>query len=109
MICPVCHSHVPDDSEFCPACHTNLTVPFEPGFSGVIPGAFCPSCGARVAPAAEQCPKCGYAANVEKAACKPDSNGSVPTNEKLEEVATPGVFSIEDMEKFFGAIPKMQK
>ena len=61
MICPVCHSHVPDDSEFCPACHTNLTVPFEPGLSGVIPGAFCPSCGARVAPAAEQCPKCGYA------------------------------------------------
>ena len=49
------------------------------------------------------CPKCGYAANVEKAACKPDSNGSVPTNEKLEEVATPGVYSIEDMEKFFGA------
>ncbi len=49
------------------------------------------------------CPKCGYAANVEKAACKPDSNGSVPTNEKLEEVATPNVFSIEDMEKFFGA------
>ena len=61
MICPVCHSLVPDDSEFCPACHTNLTVPFEPGMSGVIPGAFCPSCGARVAPAAEQCPKCGYA------------------------------------------------
>lgn len=49
------------------------------------------------------CPKCGYAANVEKAACKPDFNGSVPTNEKLEEVATPNVFSIEDMEKFFGA------
>lgn len=49
------------------------------------------------------CPKCGYAANVEKAACKPDLNGSVPTNEKLEEVATPNVFSIEDMEKFFGA------
>lgn len=49
------------------------------------------------------CPKCGYAANVEKASCKPDSNGSVPTSEKLEEVATPNVFSIEDMEKFFGA------
>lgn len=52
------------------------------------------------------CPKCGYAANVEKASCKPDSNGSVPTNEKLEEVVTPNVFSIEDMEKFFGAKSK---
>ena len=52
------------------------------------------------------CPKCGYAANVEKASCKPDSNGSVATNEKLEEVATPNVFSIEDMEKFFGAKSK---
>ena len=49
------------------------------------------------------CSKCGYAANVEKAACKPDSNGSVATQEKLEEVVTPNVFSIEDMEKFFGA------
>ncbi|MBO4547115.1 MAG: proline--tRNA ligase, partial [Treponema sp.] len=52
------------------------------------------------------CSKCGYAANVEKAACKPDSNGSVATQEKLEEVATPNVYSIEDMEKFFGAKSK---
>ncbi len=55
------------------------------------------------------CPKCKYAANVEKAACQPDiildkdGKERCPTNERLEEVATPGVFSIEDMEKFFNA------
>ena len=54
------------------------------------------------------CPNCDYAANVEKAACAKeiplDSNGKpqVKTDLPVEEVATPNVFSIEDMEKFFG-------
>lgn len=54
------------------------------------------------------CPNCDYAANVEKAACAKetplDSNGNpqVKTDLPVEEVATPNVFSIEDMEKFFG-------
>ena len=53
------------------------------------------------------CPKCDYAANVEKAACKADvaldADGKeyVKTDKAVEEVATPNVFSIEDMEKFF--------
>jgi len=54
------------------------------------------------------CPHCGYAANVEKAACKNetalDSSGKPQEKTELttEKVATPNVFSIEDMEKFFG-------
>ncbi|MCR5217420.1 proline--tRNA ligase [Treponema sp.] len=58
------------------------------------------------------CPKCGYAANVEKASCKADpaldDNGKpqVKTDLPFEEVATPGVFSIEDMEKFFSTTSK---
>ena len=54
------------------------------------------------------CPNCGYAANVEKAACKNEtalgSNGKPQEKTELttEKVATPNVFSIEDMEKFFG-------
>ena len=54
------------------------------------------------------CPNCSYAANVEKAACAKetplDSKGKpqVKTDSPIEEVATPNVFSIEDMEKFFG-------
>lgn len=57
------------------------------------------------------CPDCDYAANVEKAACKAetplDSNGQPQkkTDLAIEEVATPNVFSIEDMEKFFGEKP----
>ncbi len=58
------------------------------------------------------CPKCGYAANVEKASCKVDpalddnGNVQVKTDSSFEEVATPGVFSIEDMEKFFNTTSK---
>lgn len=55
------------------------------------------------------CPNCSYAANVEKASCQKeiplDSNG-VPqkeTNLPMEKVATPNVFSIDDMETFFNA------
>lgn len=61
------------------------------------------------------CPNesCGYAANVEKAACRDDEsldkNGKKheKTDAALEEVETPNVFSIEDMEKFFDESPKM--
>lgn len=54
------------------------------------------------------CPSCKYAANVEKATCKneiPLKTGGtiqIKTDLPIEEVATPNVFSIEDMEKFFG-------
>lgn len=58
------------------------------------------------------CPKCGYAANVEKATCKADiptdenGNPQVKTELSIEDVATPNVFSIEDMEKFFNTSSK---
>ncbi|MCR4789647.1 MAG: proline--tRNA ligase [Treponemataceae bacterium] len=55
------------------------------------------------------CPKCSYAANVEKACCAEEialnneGKPQVKTDLPLEKVATPNVFSIEDMEKFFNA------
>lgn len=55
------------------------------------------------------CPDCSYAANVEKAACRReiplDSEGNPQKKTELpvEMVATPNVFSIEDMENFFHA------
>ena len=52
------------------------------------------------------CPNCGYAANAEKAACAPDNPPSAKSDAAPEEVATPNVFSIEDMEKFFNESPK---
>ncbi|MCR5724054.1 MAG: proline--tRNA ligase [Treponema sp.] len=52
------------------------------------------------------CDKCGYAANAEKAACASDSTPNAKTELPYEDVATPGVFSIEDMEKFFNLSPK---
>ncbi|MCR5607392.1 MAG: proline--tRNA ligase [Treponema sp.] len=58
------------------------------------------------------CSKCGYAANVEKATCEADvavdneGKAQVKTDKAIEEVATPNVFSIEDMEKFFNSTPK---
>ncbi len=57
------------------------------------------------------CPNCDYAANVEKASCAPEvplnneGKPQVKTELAIEEVATPNVFSIEDMEKFFNAKP----
>lgn len=56
---------------------------------------------------------CGYAANVEKASCKPDvavdndGNPQKKTELAIEEVATPNVFSIADMEAFFHSTPKL--
>lgn len=55
------------------------------------------------------CPNCDYAANVEKASCKTetplnsDGKPQIKTDLPIEEVATPNVFSIGDMEKFFNA------
>lgn len=53
------------------------------------------------------CPKCGYAANVEKASCKPDTatdvNGEpqIKTEKPIEKVFCPGVETIKLMETFF--------
>ena len=53
------------------------------------------------------CPKCKYAANVEKASCKPDialdkdGKPQVPATESIEKVSCPGVESIAQMEDFF--------
>ncbi|MBQ9495510.1 MAG: proline--tRNA ligase [Treponema sp.] len=53
------------------------------------------------------CPKCGYAANVEKATCAHDvaldANGDAqkPAIQPIEKVACPGVETIEQMEQFF--------
>lgn len=52
------------------------------------------------------CGKCGYAANAEKAACAGDSTPGSATDLPYEDVATPNVFSIDDMEKFFNASPR---
>ncbi len=55
------------------------------------------------------CPNCSYAANVEKASCQTEipldneGNPQKKTDLPVEMVATPNVFSIEDMEKFFNA------
>ena len=49
------------------------------------------------------CGKCGYAANAEKAACADDSSPLQATESAFEDVATPNVFSIDDMVKFFNA------
>ena len=53
------------------------------------------------------CPKCKYAANVEKASCKPDvaldkdGKPQVATDKAIEKVPCPGVETIEQMEEFF--------
>lgn len=53
------------------------------------------------------CPKCGYAANVEKATCKEDvatdlnGNPLVKTDKVIEKVHCPGVETIAQMEEFF--------
>lgn len=53
------------------------------------------------------CPKCGYSANTEKAACQPDvatdknGNPQVETNLQIEKVACAGVETIAQMEEFF--------
>jgi prolyl-tRNA synthetase, family II len=59
------------------------------------------------------CPSCGYAANVEKAACRADTaldsagKPQVQTSEAVVKVPCPGVESIGQMEQFF-KMPAMQ-
>jgi prolyl-tRNA synthetase len=53
------------------------------------------------------CPKCGYAANIERATSKLDLViDSEPTSDKPELVHTPGMKTIEDVAKFLGVSPK---
>jgi prolyl-tRNA synthetase len=58
------------------------------------------------------CPKCGYAANVEKASCAPDvavgndGKPQVATDKPIEKVDAKDICSIADMEKFFKTTPK---
>ena len=53
------------------------------------------------------CPNCSYAANVEKAACRPDKaldkdgKPQVPAKEQISKVDCPGVETIAAMETFF--------
>lgn len=53
------------------------------------------------------CPKCGYAANIEKASCCQDTaydlmgNELVKTDKAIEKVSCPGVETIKQMEDFF--------
>jgi prolyl-tRNA synthetase len=53
------------------------------------------------------CPKCGYAANAEKASCAPDialgndGKPQIKTDKPIEPVDAKDILSIEDMEKFF--------
>ncbi len=51
------------------------------------------------------CPNCNYAANVEKAECLPSANGSHASEaaRAIEEVATPGASSVEDVAKVMNA------
>ena len=58
------------------------------------------------------CPKCGYAANIEKAACKPDvaldkdGNPQVATDKSVEEIPTPDVKTIDDLAAFLQTTPQ---
>ncbi|MGP1511776.1 MAG: proline--tRNA ligase [Treponema sp.] len=53
------------------------------------------------------CPKCGYAANIEKASCRQDTaydlsgNELVPSDKTIEKISCPGVETIKQMEEFF--------
>ena len=53
------------------------------------------------------CPKCGYAANIEKASCRQDTaydlsgNELVPSDKTIEKNSCPGVETIKQMEEFF--------
>ncbi len=51
------------------------------------------------------CPSCAYAANVEQAAVGGGPVSPRRTEEELEEVATPGLRTVEELSKFLGAEP----
>ncbi len=53
------------------------------------------------------CPKCGYAANDEKAACAPDPvSGSAATDKVPSPVVTPHVRTIEELTGFLKTVPQ---
>lgn len=56
------------------------------------------------------CPKCGYAANDEKAQCArdtlPESAGNIPAKEKYEPIDTPDVKTIDDLCSFLKTRPE---
>ena len=58
------------------------------------------------------CPKCDYAANVEKATCQDDialdkdGNPQVATDKAFEEIDTPNVKTIEDLANFLKTTPQ---
>jgi prolyl-tRNA synthetase len=53
------------------------------------------------------CPKCNYAANLEKATSRLDDVADLePTADKPDPVHTPGMKTIEDVAKFLGVSPK---
>ncbi|PTY40485.1 proline--tRNA ligase [Brachyspira hampsonii] len=52
------------------------------------------------------CSKCGYRANVEKANVKEDESAKSYTDKALEEVNTPDIKTINDLEKFFNTSSK---
>jgi prolyl-tRNA synthetase len=49
---------------------------------------------------------CGYAANVEKAACKPDWSEGAATADVIKEIATPNVKTIEELTAFLKTGPQ---
>jgi prolyl-tRNA synthetase len=58
-----------------------------------------------------RCPKCGYGANVEKAETRgvagaPDVDGKTFEQQPLQEVATPGKKSVEEVARFLKVSPK---
>ncbi|HEX2643035.1 MAG TPA: proline--tRNA ligase, partial [Thermoanaerobaculia bacterium] len=53
-----------------------------------------------------RCPKCGYAANVEKAETRRDAAGEAHPPQDLQEVATPGKKAVEDVARFLKMAPK---
>jgi prolyl-tRNA synthetase len=56
------------------------------------------------------CPKCGYAANLEKATSSPDAvEDLAPTGSgKPEEVHTPGLKTVEEVAQYLGVSPKQK-
>jgi prolyl-tRNA synthetase len=52
------------------------------------------------------CPGCGYAANIERAAVGETVWSGARTAEKLKEVATPGLRTVEELSGFFSAPPE---
>ncbi|HVE14800.1 MAG TPA: proline--tRNA ligase [Elusimicrobiota bacterium] len=52
------------------------------------------------------CTKCAYAANLERAECKAEPPVSNGAPQKLEDLPTPGLYTVADVAKLLGASPK---